>query len=99
MVDAKVSVGAGKSNLKELSRSCQANWIYNDEQFQLLNDRIKCLTGMSMESAEMYQIVNYGLGGHYVPHHDAFHKTSVRYTYNVINKITKKNLKCLIKYL
>lgn len=53
----------------------QVSW-FNEEQgtkeFASLNARIASFTGMSIKTAENYQIVNYGLGGHYIPHNDAF---------------------------
>lgn len=39
--------------------------------FDSLNDRIECFTGWSTKYAESYQIVNYGLAGHYKQHYDA----------------------------
>ncbi|KAL4148257.1 hypothetical protein QTP88_002537 [Uroleucon formosanum] len=63
--------------VKERIRSCQ---IYRMEEvdaieyFGALNTRIESFTGFSTKTAERYQIVNYGLGGHYLPHYDSFKK-------------------------
>jgi len=67
----------GGSVMREKYRSGQVSWIFKNQEegrFNLLNTRIKCLTGLSLEFAEEYQIVNYGLGGHYIPHYDTFGK-------------------------
>ncbi|KAK8776169.1 hypothetical protein V5799_030485 [Amblyomma americanum] len=38
---------------------------------QRITRRIATATHLSLESAEPYQVANYGLGGHYTPHLDA----------------------------
>ncbi len=35
-----------------------------------LAQRVSALTGLSHETAEQFQVLNYGLGGHYEPHFD-----------------------------
>jgi prolyl 4-hydroxylase len=81
MSDAKLQKNNGSS--VEKSRLGQAAWIDDDdavEYFYSLNNRIETFTGYSTQTAELYQIVNYGLGGHYSPHYDPFHKETVRNT-------------------
>ncbi|XP_060880223.1 prolyl 4-hydroxylase subunit alpha-2-like [Metopolophium dirhodum] len=76
MTDAKVKT-ANDSELRERSRSGQVykmNEVDAIEYFDALNTRIESFTGFSTKTAERYQIVNYGLGGHYTPHFDAFQK-------------------------
>jgi len=66
------------------SRLGQVTWINNFDAakyFDALDTRIKSFTGFSTKTAEQYQIVNYGLGGHYTPHHDPFIKGTVRNTF------------------
>jgi len=82
MKDAEIQSSINASTLEERSRSGQVYWIKNDdvEYFDSLNTRIETFTGFSTKTAELYQIVNYGLGGHYLPHHDSFQKGGVRNT-------------------
>lgn len=81
LCDAKVNNNDG-GILKEKSRSGQVSWIQRDEEtyFNSLNARIETIAGYSFSSGEKYQIVNYGIGGHYMPHYDAFYKEHVCYT-------------------
>lgn len=37
---------------------------------QAITDRIEDMTGLMMETAEDLQVANYGIGGHFGPHHD-----------------------------
>ncbi|KAH6943010.1 hypothetical protein HPB50_013701 [Hyalomma asiaticum] len=46
-------------------------WDMHSKLLQRLTRRIAVATGLSMESAEAYQVANYGIGGHYTPHMDA----------------------------
>jgi len=84
MQDAQVkSVSTNDSVLLERSRSGQVYWITQPDvvkYFGALNTRVESFTGFSIKTAERYQIVNYGLGGHYLPHYDSFTKRTVRNT-------------------
>lgn len=68
----------------ENKRSGQVSWIYKYMEkkysLELLDARIESFTGRYTQSAEPYQVVNYGLGGHYVPHHDPLPNYSVSAT-------------------
>lgn len=81
MHDAEVVSNAG-GILVEKTRSGQVSWIECNKEihFNSLNSRIETISGYSSSSGENYQIVNYGLGGHYIPHNDAFLKEHVCYT-------------------
>lgn len=54
-------------------RVSKVSWLSDDEHPLLakLATRIGAATRLSLESAELYQVANYGLGGHYTPHPDA----------------------------
>ena len=41
-----------------------------------INQRIEDVTGLTMSTAESLQVLNYGVGGHYVPHYDYFEVSS-----------------------
>lgn len=56
-------------------------WEHNSKFMPILTARIEALTGLNTiqhEGAEAYQVVNYGVGGHYTVHHDAV-STSLLY--------------------
>jgi len=65
--------GRGEKATYRVSKSA---WLMDGESFAVgrLSRRASDLTGLSMDSAELLQIANYGIGGHYLPHHD--HSTS-----------------------
>uniref|UniRef100_A0A0K8RHR2 procollagen-proline 4-dioxygenase n=1 Tax=Ixodes ricinus TaxID=34613 RepID=A0A0K8RHR2_IXORI len=60
------------------SRTSSNTWL-NDEDAPVaarVNQYLQSLLGLgtlfSRDEAEKYQLANYGIGGHYVPHHDYF---------------------------
>jgi len=78
MRDAEILSDSGGDKLEERTRSGQVFWIYDNDSVGSLNARIESFTGFTTKTAELYQIVNYGLGGHYSPHYDSFQKGKVR---------------------
>ncbi|XP_025200855.1 prolyl 4-hydroxylase subunit alpha-3-like [Melanaphis sacchari] len=65
----------GKIALVDDLRLGQLKWFSENSNpvlFGKLNDRIECITEYSTNTAEGYQAVNYGLGGHFSEHVDAF---------------------------
>lgn len=74
LIDAKYYI-RGKTVLVDDKRLGQLKWLteqINPELFGKLNKRIECLTDYTTETAEGYQLVNYGVGGHFSVHIDAF---------------------------
>ncbi|XP_064482595.1 prolyl 4-hydroxylase subunit alpha-1-like [Ornithodoros turicata] len=53
-------------------RTGKLHWIHDgdDATATRISRRISAVTGLSIKHAEPLQTVNYGLGGHYFPHHD-----------------------------
>lgn len=47
-------------------------WLRDDdhEAVRRVSQRIEAITGLTTETAEELQVVNYGIGGHYEPHFD-----------------------------
>jgi len=72
--DAKFYVN-GKADLIDDRRLGQLKWFsesMHPKLFDRLNNRIECLTEFTTRTAEEYQTVNYGAGGHFSVHYDAF---------------------------
>ncbi|KAH1005027.1 hypothetical protein HUJ04_006102 [Dendroctonus ponderosae] len=53
-------------------RISKSAWLKNEEHKHIADvaRRVEDMTGLSMETAEELQVVNYGIGGHYEPHFD-----------------------------
>lgn len=58
----------------ESTRSSQTAWINphpnNKWLYDPIDARIESITGYTTQTSENYQVVNYGLAGHYNVHHD-----------------------------
>lgn len=52
-----------------ISKNCWLNGGH-DELIDRVNVRMSALTGLNLETAEDFQVQNYGLAGHYDPHFD-----------------------------
>ncbi|XP_076472641.1 prolyl 4-hydroxylase subunit alpha-1-like [Babylonia areolata] len=75
-------VGMGINATTSFIRTSNLGWVYDDEivQANRLSQRVKSVTGLEVaqrtpngpSSSEAFQIVNYGLGGHYDLHMDPF---------------------------
>ena len=53
-------------------RISKSAWLRGEEHHHVeeVNKRVGALTGLTMDTAEELQVVNYGIGGHYEPHFD-----------------------------
>lgn len=53
-------------------RISKSAWLRDGEAETIarITRRVSHMTGLSMDSAEELQVVNYGIGGHYEPHYD-----------------------------
>ncbi|XP_052860862.1 prolyl 4-hydroxylase subunit alpha-1-like [Anopheles cruzii] len=53
-------------------RISKSAWLKDseDEMIRAISLRVEDMTGLTMETAEELQVVNYGIGGHYEPHFD-----------------------------
>ncbi len=60
-----------------------------------IDQRVEDVTGLTMETAEQLQVVNYGIGGHYEPHYD-FARVSLSLSLHVPLKPSKN---CLVLIL
>ncbi|XP_077535789.1 prolyl 4-hydroxylase subunit alpha-1-like [Haemaphysalis longicornis] len=60
-------------------RISKVAWLSDTENdvLQRISRRIAAATSLSLESAEDYQVSNYGLGGHYTPHLDSAYLNDV----------------------
>lgn len=77
-------VGIGKNATTAFIRTSDLSWVYDEDMVlaKRLSDRIKVVTGLEVDqqmpdgpsSSEAFQVVNYGLGGHYDVHMDTFDK-------------------------
>lgn len=53
-------------------RISKVTWMSDNESpvIARISQRVADMTGLSMISAESFQVLNYGIGGHYEPHFD-----------------------------
>ncbi|XP_039493327.1 prolyl 4-hydroxylase subunit alpha-2-like isoform X2 [Drosophila santomea] len=68
------------STFKRL-RTVKARWIKKElnELTKRITRRIRDMTGFDLKEAEKFQIINYGIGGHYNMHKDYFNLTKIPY--------------------
>jgi prolyl 4-hydroxylase len=53
-------------------RISKSAWLKDDEHktVRTVSERVEDMTGLTVDTAEELQVVNYGIGGHYEPHYD-----------------------------
>uniref|UniRef100_A0A3Q3EH16 Procollagen-proline, 2-oxoglutarate 4-dioxygenase (proline 4-hydroxylase), alpha polypeptide 2 n=1 Tax=Labrus bergylta TaxID=56723 RepID=A0A3Q3EH16_9LABR len=63
-------------------RVSKSAWLEaeDDPVIDRVNQRIQDLTGLTVDTAELLQVANYGVGGQYEPHYD-FSRVSSRYDF------------------
>ncbi|KAL1470018.1 hypothetical protein MTO96_024688 [Rhipicephalus appendiculatus] len=71
LVRASIYAPEKVSGVPSWKRIGKVSWLWDSgsNRLQRLSQRIAVATGLSLESAEAYQVANYGLGGHYTPPH------------------------------
>ncbi|KAK7094265.1 prolyl 4-hydroxylase subunit alpha-1-like isoform X2 [Littorina saxatilis] len=75
-------IGNDNARVDLKSRTSQLSWVHDDQSpvVRGLSQRVKVMTGLEVEqrfpkgpsSAESFQVLNYGMGGHYNPHYDTY---------------------------
>ncbi|XP_043655495.1 prolyl 4-hydroxylase subunit alpha-2-like [Drosophila teissieri] len=80
--DLKASgVFQAKGSAFKRLRTVKARWIKKEfnELTKRITRRIRDMTGFDLTEAEKFQIINYGIGGHYNMHKDYFNLTKIPY--------------------
>ncbi|XP_017000435.2 prolyl 4-hydroxylase subunit alpha-1-like isoform X1 [Drosophila takahashii] len=67
---------------KNKGRTAKAYWFIrkNNELTRRITRRIQDMTGFDLTDSEEFQVINYGIGGHYLTHSDYFNFASSNYT-------------------
>ncbi|XP_026732726.1 prolyl 4-hydroxylase subunit alpha-1-like [Trichoplusia ni] len=70
-------------------RISKSSWLRDSESETIarITRRVSHMTGLSMDSAEELQVVNYGIGGHYEPHYDFARKRENAFSKGSGNRI------------
>uniref|UniRef100_A0A6P4EA57 procollagen-proline 4-dioxygenase n=1 Tax=Drosophila rhopaloa TaxID=1041015 RepID=A0A6P4EA57_DRORH len=67
---------------KNKVRTAKGHWFSkeNDELTRRIDRRIQDMTGFDLTDSEEFQVINYGIGGHYHTHSDYFDFASANYS-------------------
>uniref|UniRef100_A0A182ITR6 procollagen-proline 4-dioxygenase n=1 Tax=Anopheles atroparvus TaxID=41427 RepID=A0A182ITR6_ANOAO len=80
----------GDDNKKEVSKSRTSSngWLedFMHPVVRAVTTRTEDMSGLTMDAAEQLQVGNYGIGGHYLPHHDYVVPEEGKEPYPVIGK-------------
>ncbi|XP_063822673.1 prolyl 4-hydroxylase subunit alpha-1-like [Ostrinia nubilalis] len=77
-------------------RISKSAWLRDEESavIERVSQRVADMTGLSMETAEDLQVVNYGIGGHYEPHYDFARKQE-----NAFKKFSGNRIATVLFYM
>jgi prolyl 4-hydroxylase len=68
-----------------------------DKSLQTISKRVTDMTRLSLQHAELLQVVNYGLGGQYEPHNDFFTHQTQKFAGNRIATVLFYVSSCSLK--
>jgi len=76
------------ASVKSNVRVAQLAWHFDSDKYaKRITRRVNDMTGMNMETAEGFQVQNYGIGGHYSAHWDHTLKNQDPFNYGTGNRI------------
>ncbi|XP_051991045.1 prolyl 4-hydroxylase subunit alpha-1-like [Xyrauchen texanus] len=75
---SRSQVGLGQGQISDIRVSQSIRLSENYSVVTRVNQRIADITGLSMETAETLEVQNYGIGGRYEPHYDAWDEENDR---------------------
>ncbi|XP_026752045.1 prolyl 4-hydroxylase subunit alpha-2-like isoform X1 [Galleria mellonella] len=77
-------------------RISKSAWLRDEESdvVSRISQRVADITGLSMDTAEELQVVNYGIGGHYEPHFDFARKQE-----NAFKKFSGNRIATVLFYM
>ncbi|XP_052835127.1 uncharacterized protein LOC128251909 [Drosophila gunungcola] len=100
--DLRVSgtVKINDSNKKRM-RTVKARWVKKElnKLTRRITRRIRDMTGLDLTDSEKFQIINYGIGGHYNMHKDYFNITTTHPTKNSMSEFLGNRLATVLFYL
>lgn len=73
-------------------RISKSAWLkeHDDVVVEKVAKRVEAMTGLTTETAEELQVVNYGVGGHYDPHYDFARVCTIFILHDLIKNCTKQ---------
>ncbi|XP_017131111.1 prolyl 4-hydroxylase subunit alpha-1 [Drosophila elegans] len=88
------------SNKKRM-RTVKARWVKKElnKLTRRITRRIRDMTGLDLTDSEKFQIINYGIGGHYNMHKDYFNITTTHAMKNSMSELLGNRLATVLFYL